>query len=189
MRSHAKASSAGWTQHPVTGLARAATVAVLACLFALAIPSGTAWAAVDTCPNAVFRTGSSAKLPECRAYELVSPPDTGGLPPSSSTFFNQWEMFPHTTITAAGDSLYFQTQGGAIGDSPGTGVNDRYRVRRTADGWVPVSKLAPAARRRTTSNTAVVSRPRLLPTPDPQQPEFDSQRSLPPHASRPPSPS
>lgn len=31
-----------------------------------------------TCPNQVFRTGASASLPDCRAYEMVSPVDKDG---------------------------------------------------------------------------------------------------------------
>src|SRR5215831_6559219 len=39
---------------------------------------GASPALADTCPNAQFRVGPSAHLPDCRAYEQVSPVDKAG---------------------------------------------------------------------------------------------------------------
>ena len=82
----------------------------------------------------MFRTGASAKLPECRAFELVSPADGEGLPPSSTNFSNLYSNFAHATIAPSGNSLYFETQGGALGQSPGNGTSDRYRVNPNPSG-------------------------------------------------------
>ncbi len=42
-----------------------------------ALPAG---AVADSCPNAVFRNGPSSRLPDCRAYEMVTPPYKEGFP-------------------------------------------------------------------------------------------------------------
>jgi hypothetical protein len=50
-----------------------------AVVLTVAVPSASA----EACPNQTFRTGFSAALPACRAYELVSPP---GIQPHFETF-------------------------------------------------------------------------------------------------------
>ena len=42
------------------------------CLVVCLMPAA---AAADSCPNAEFRAGYSARLPDCRAWEMVSPVD------------------------------------------------------------------------------------------------------------------
>src|SRR4051812_40910479 len=87
------------------------------------------------CPNVVFRSGPSAKLPDCRAYELVSPRYTAGIPMSMQTIGILW-VFNSEVVSADGNSAVYNTIGGAFPGFPGTGNVDQYRSHRTANGWV-----------------------------------------------------
>jgi hypothetical protein len=87
---------------------------------------------VDSCPNASLRTGLSAKLPDCRAYELVTPPDMGGhIPVDLRAGPN---LFPAPMSSPNGDNLMFYTEGSLAG-TDGNGVKDGYLSTRGAGGW------------------------------------------------------
>jgi hypothetical protein len=66
-----------------------------------------------SCPNDALRTGLSALLPDCRAYELVTPPNTGGLTPEAMTNSSS-QMFLSQTASPGGDKVFFKIAGGGI---------------------------------------------------------------------------
>jgi hypothetical protein len=92
--------------------------------------AGAAVALADACPNAAFRDeGPSANLPNCRAYEMVTPVEkNGGDVVADGT----------TNISAqSGNGLVFASRVG-FGDVEGTGVAGswEYVASRGAGGWV-----------------------------------------------------
>jgi hypothetical protein len=88
----------------------------------------------ETCPNAPLRSGASAGLPDCRAYELVTPA-LNGLRPASQIGTNAEASSFDTWLGApAGDSLLFDTAGSLPGVE-GNGVHDQYRAVRGEGGW------------------------------------------------------
>jgi hypothetical protein len=107
--------------------------------------AGTASAEVpapETCPNVALRVGLSASLPDCRAYELVTPPDTEpdmNIYGGSRENYTQFGMLvPAATAVAAsvsGDRLMFPTNGPQA-DAPTDGKY--FMSIRGAQGWKTV---------------------------------------------------
>ncbi|HSC21500.1 MAG TPA: hypothetical protein VLC07_07210, partial [Solirubrobacterales bacterium] len=82
----------------------------------------------DTCPNAALRAEQHASfLPECRAYEMVSPPDKGGGNVIADT--------GRVRAAADGSAVQFSSLA-AFGDAVGTGVAVDYESVRSQPGAV-----------------------------------------------------
>ncbi len=125
--------------HVQGGRGSSASAAGLLAPFALAsmlvgvvvlLIAGVAPAAAD-CPNAVFRTGFSAHLPDCRAYELVSPGNAGNGTPMGP---NPMED-PPQAVAAGGGDVIFRTYQGPFSGYPANGITDTYRSVRGPQGW------------------------------------------------------
>ncbi len=91
----------------------------------------------DTCPNAAYRVGSSTGLPDCRAYEMVSPVVKNGGDVSG-------EEFGQTLASESGDRAAFMSKVG-FGEVSGSGSAGytQYVAERGTDGWVSKS-ITPA---------------------------------------------
>jgi hypothetical protein len=87
-------------------------------------------ASAPACPNQAFRTGASSGLPDCRAYELVTPADTKGAYPVFGVL--DMETLP---ATANGGGVIFGVNGGALPGTSGPGTNDLYEAVRGGSGW------------------------------------------------------
>jgi ribosomal protein S11 len=88
------------------------------------------FSSASECPNEVFRIGPSAALPDCRAYELVTPARGGVKAPN-------WQAEVDTQLTSVnGGSLLFASSIGGMGGVEGNGVHDVFDANRGAAGWM-----------------------------------------------------
>jgi len=87
------------------------------------------------CPNDSVRTGSSSRLPDCRAYELVTPPDTNARAPVG--IGDSGVYFPSLEAAADGGKVTFLISGGSLPGSEGSGAfnGENYLAVRTPSGW------------------------------------------------------
>jgi hypothetical protein len=88
------------------------------------------------CPNDAFRVGPAASLPDCRAYEMVSPLDKGNgdVAPweaRSGSFPRYFEM----DLAAPSGSRFTYTAAFGFGGPEGTGFVSQYLTERTPAGW------------------------------------------------------
>ena len=106
-------------------------VAAVAGVLAFAMPAS----ALASCPNEAFRKGPSSALPDCRAYELVTPEDLGRT--QSMTFTGA----DHAVPSADGEHLLLKTFAALEPGPSFTGT--RAVFSRTATGWTMRSAVAP----------------------------------------------
>ncbi|HEX5713691.1 MAG TPA: fibronectin type III domain-containing protein [Solirubrobacterales bacterium] len=94
-------------------------------------------AAAEGCPNAAVRQAQgSTHLPECRAYEMVSPLAKGGADVLGMT------QRSFTKGSADGNAIAYGSSS-AFGDSTGAAFPSIYRALRGAGGWT-TSAISPA---------------------------------------------
>jgi hypothetical protein len=102
-------------------------------------------AAQAACPNEKFRTGFSASLPDCRAYELVTPPNKDSAQPDKNEGGNEGRLFLYRILeenlaAVDGNRLSFWAED-VLPGSPSAGQS--YVATRGAVGWTAQSMFPP----------------------------------------------
>jgi len=121
-----------------------------ACLLFMSAPASAA------CPNEGFRGGSAAALPDCRAYELVTPPD--GIPPSGIQTALAEGMFPTDLSSPLGTSFVYSRLSHPLEEpTEPNGTYDFYEALRLPSGWQTVRHISPSGPEAVFPNTGGIS--------------------------------
>lgn len=93
--------------------------------------------AADGCANAEIRSAQHADLPDCRAYEMVSPVDKAGFSVTAGDGSSYIEgNHPRGTTVLLGGDGFAYAGGGVVGDAQSqAGLGIPYRALRHPDGW------------------------------------------------------
>jgi hypothetical protein len=112
----------------------------LAAALTLASVPALATAATGSCPNEAFRVGASLSLPECRAYELVSPHDKNSFNVEAAE--EGAPELPGQATPSGGGVSFLST--GAFAGAPASWLKTTYISSRTESGWSTQSPDLPA---------------------------------------------
>ncbi|HSZ15401.1 MAG TPA: hypothetical protein VK790_15305 [Solirubrobacteraceae bacterium] len=99
--------------------------------------------AAGACPNASFRSGASEHLPDCRAYEQVSPVEKGGQDAASLQ-----PLEPAESSGCYGGepcTIAYMNVGAAFDGAPGNEFDDAYLATRAVAGWQTTALSPPTA--------------------------------------------
>jgi len=88
---------------------------------------------VEACPNDLFRSGAGAALPDCRAYEMVSPVDKDGAEIKSETTGLGFPSARYQSAVA-GDKLAYTAEL-PFGDAVSQPFTSQYIASRGGGGW------------------------------------------------------
>lgn len=95
-------------------------------------------ASAAECPNEALRTGPSANLPDCRAYELVTPADKG----SATDLFDETGSDSYAAVSPEGNALLLYAFAKWLPNV--NGFSTFYRFSRSASGW-QIADIKPPA--------------------------------------------
>jgi hypothetical protein len=116
-----------------------------ACVSALAVIwLGTAAptaARASACPNAQFRTGPSEQLPDCRAYEQVSPAEKSGLDAVTLKPVLPTQASPCEADEAC--AFAYMNATGAFDGAQGNNIPNAYLATRGTGGWQTTALTPP----------------------------------------------
>ncbi len=90
-----------------------------------------------TCPNESLRNGAATRLPECRAYEMVSPISKNGSDVTDQPLF-----YAAGQAAASGDGIVFESTG-AFAGAPSSLNDARYLSSRLGGEWLTHPLEAP----------------------------------------------
>ncbi len=129
-----------------------ACAAVLVGIGLASMPAASARA--DACPNAGFRVGPSEHLPDCRAYEQVSPVEKAGADAVGTQQLSPAQAAP----CGAGEQCTFayMNAAAAFAEAQGNELPNAYLATRGAGGW-QTTALTPPTLQAPTSAKAKVS--------------------------------
>lgn len=99
-------------------------------------------ASAAVCPNAQFRVGPSEQLPDCRAYEQVSPEEKGGQ--DAVTFEPMLPAQASACEDGEACSIAYMSLGGAFAGARSNDFPNAYLAVRENEGWQTTALTPPA---------------------------------------------